>query len=127
MGLLDGIKNTFDEWYREQRGVEEATNLTAVKVNIEQARTALTKLSALMDEMEEAYTSANGNIRRCHAGVREGLEGESKSVLCEEIDQWRMDQIHLCMGVRNIIDRTSARLEGLVESDQALANYIENS
>ena len=127
MGLWDGISNSLGKWYEEQRGIKEATNLTAMKVNIEQAQDALEQLSVLLDEMEDANTSANGNIRRCWACVCEGLEGESQDVLLEQIDRWKSDQKRFYNGTRDHVKRIGELLEGLVESDQALANYIQNS
>lgn len=122
MGILD----KFGEWYGKQTGAGTATNLTALKVNIEKALDALKCLDELADEMEDAL-SKNGSKSKCYNSIRAGIDGEAKTILLEYLNEWTSDQLNECERIHSQVKRIRNQINHLRETDLALAKQIENS
>lgn len=104
-----------------------ATNVTAVKVNVEWAREALKEMEQLADEVYERYMAENGNIRRCWQCCMDGLEGESKEVMREAVEKCQGEYKRISDKLRSAATRNSQWLEAFVEKDQALADAFRNA
>lgn len=104
-----------------------ATNVTAVKVNVEWAREALKEMEQLADEVYERYMAENGNIRRCWQCCMDGLEGESKEVMREAVEKCREEYNQISESLQHQATRNSQYLEAFVEKDQALAEAFRNA
>lgn len=104
-----------------------ATNVTAVKVNVEWAREALKEMEQLADEVYERYMAENGNIRRCWQCCMDGLEGESKEVMREAVEKCREEYNQISESLHHQATRNSQCLEAFVEKDQALAEAFRNA
>lgn len=103
-----------------------ATNVTAVKVNVEWAREVLKEMEQLADEVHERYMAENGNIRRCWQCCMDGLEGESKEVMREAVEKCREEYNRISESLRSLTAQNSRYLEAFVEKDKALAEAIRN-
>ena len=104
-----------------------ATNVTVVKVHVEWVREVLKEMEQLADEVYERYMAENGNIRRCWRCCVDGLEGESKDVMREAVDQCRGEYNHISESLRSAVAQNSRYLEAFVEKDQALAEAFRNA
>lgn len=104
-----------------------ATNVTAVKVNVEWAREVLKEMEQLADEVYERYMAGNGNIRRCWQCCMDGLEGESKEVMREAVEKCQGEYKRISESLRSAAAQNSRYLEAFVEKDQALAEAFRNA
>lgn len=118
MSFIDDVFN---------QGWHTATNVTALKINVEATQEALRKLDQLADEIEQAYMAENGNIRRCWSCCMEGLEGESKEVMREAVEECREEYRKSYTGIRTTVEQTTKYLNALIEADQSLADAIRNA
>lgn len=121
--MMGFIKDILDDI----AGNHTATNVTALKINVEEARTALKKLEQLADEIEAAYMSESGNIRSCWRCCVDGLEGESKEVMREAVEECREEYREIYTGIRTTVEQTTKYLNALIEADAGLAEAIRNA
>ena len=108
-------------------GNHRATNVTALKVNVEAAEQTLRKMEQLADEIEQTYESGNGNIHRCWQYCVDGLAGQSQAAMQEAVGECRREYKQIYSGLRTSIEQTSRYLEALVEADRTLAQAIRNA
>ena len=108
-------------------GNHRATNVTALKVNVEAAQEALRQMSKLADEIEQAYMSESGTIRRCWSCCMQGPVGESKEALREAIEDCRGEYKQIYTGIRTTVEQTTQYLNALIEADAGLAEAIRNA
>lgn len=104
-----------------------AEKVTAIKVNVEWAREVLKEMEQLADEVYERYMAENGNIRRCWRCCMDGLEGESKEIMREAVEQCREEYNRISESLRSAAAQNSRWLEAFVEKDKALAEAFRNA
>lgn len=115
MGILDDLEEI------------RSANMTAIKVNVEWTREVLKEMEQLADEVYERYMDENGNIRRCWRCCMDGLDGESKEVMREAIEQCRGEYNRISESLHSAAARNSQWLEAFVEKDKALAEAFRNA
>ncbi len=115
MGILEDLEEV------------RAANVTAIKVNVEWTREVLKEMEQLADEVYERYMAENGNIRRCWRCCMDGLEGESKEVMREAVEQCREEYNRISESLRSAAAQNSRWLEAFVEKDKALAEAFRNA
>ena len=115
MGILEDLEEV------------RAANVTAIKANVEWTREVLKGMEGLADEVYEGYMAENGNIRRCWRCCMDGLEGESKEVMREAVEQCREEYNRISESLRSAAAQNSRWLEAFVEKDKALAEAFRNA
>lgn len=118
-------RNIWDDLASISEG--KTVDAAAFKVNVEAAQAALKKIGQLADEIEQAYQAENGNIRRCWQCCMDGLEGESKEVMREAVEECRGQYRQIASSIRTSVAQNTQYLNALVESDRALAEAIRNA
>lgn len=116
------FRDYLGNWWNDQR-LDEAQNLTKLKVNVDAAREILSELSKLADQLEEL--GAEG--KELKALVNESWQGNSGDAMWDEIDQWMIGQDRIVKSLKSFHKNGNQRLDELVEADAALAHMIENS
>lgn len=114
--------DTLGNWWDEQK-LDEAQNLTKLKVNVDAAREILSELSTLADQLEDL--EAEG--KELKALVTESWQGNSGDAMWDQIDQWMIGQSRIVKSLRSFHKNGNQRLDELVEADAALAHMIGNS
>ena len=122
MGIFKDIADAISD-----ANTHTATNVTAVKINVEWTREVLKEMEQLAEDVYECYMAENGNIRRCWQCCTDGLEGESKEVMREAVEKCRGEYKQISVKLRSAAEQNSRYLEAFVEKDKSLATAIRNT